>query len=64
METLLAVGLTASFLGNLYQHYKTKKSKPIAQDARQLLHDLTKGGAVVRVSVIDPEGLMFYRTRQ
>jgi cell division protein FtsB len=30
-------------------------------DARQLLHDLTHGGAVVKVSVIDPSGLLIYR---
>jgi len=40
---------------------KSSNKKQLTTDARQLLHDLTGGGSVVKVSVIDPEGLMIYR---
>lgn len=57
----LFILLALSVAGNLYQHNLKKKDKKLTVDARQLLHDLTAGGAIVRVSVIDPDGLMIYR---
>lgn len=63
MEIILAATLTASLLFNLYLVINKKSTrKPLAQDARALLHDLTQGGAIVRITVIDPDGLMIYRS--
>jgi len=45
----------------LYKKKPQNNKKQLATDARQLLHDLTHGGSVVRISVIDPSGLMIYR---
>jgi hypothetical protein len=54
--------LIISAATNLWQFFYLKKNKKkLSTDARQLLNFLTNGGAVVKIEVIDPEGLMFYR---
>lgn len=60
----VSVALVVSLIVNAYLLYTRRlwKRKPPTQDARQLLADLTNGGAIVRVTVIDPEGLMVYRS--
>jgi hypothetical protein len=59
---LLALGLSLAL--NVYFAINQKKNpKKLAVDAKQLLHDLTQGGAIVKVTVIDPDGLMIYRGR-
>ena len=59
ITVLVSVALVISIGFNI----KPRKSKKpvLATDARQLLHDLSHGGAIVKVTVIDPEGLLIYR---
>lgn len=61
---LMSAALVVSLIVNAILFYTRLRARkqPMAQDARQLLADLTKGGAIVRVEVIDPEGLMVYRS--
>jgi hypothetical protein len=67
MITFLAVALAMSAslnIGFAVWHYiqsKNIQKKPLSTDARELLHHLTNGGGIVRVSVIDPDGLLLYR---
>lgn len=61
--TLLGFLLLSCSLNGWFfiQQRRQSKKQPLSVDAKQLLHDLTNGGAIVRVTVIDPEGLMVYR---
>ncbi len=62
ISVVLLVCLLASLGANAFQAYVTKniKKKPALDvSAQDLLHDLTRrGGAVLRVEVIDPTNLM------
>lgn len=58
---VLAIFLVVSLAYNFHQHKESKKKHKLSVDARQLLHDLTNSGAVVRVTVLDPTGLLYYR---
>lgn len=59
----IALLLLSLFLNAfLYRQIKKLKTrKDLATDARELLHYLTRGGALLRITVIDPEGIMLYR---
>lgn len=63
--TYVSFGISLVINLALLMYYFYKKRHPekrqLAKDARELLHDLTHGGSVVRISVIDPMGLMIYR---
>lgn len=57
---IVSLCLVISLSFNLYQYKKQKvpmKAQPTL-DAEQLLHDLTRGPSLVRISVIDPSNLM------
>lgn len=65
MTMILAIALGVSFSANLVAAvmiYRLKKSPPKRMDstAQDLLHELTHGGAVLRIDVLDKEAL-FYR---
>lgn len=60
LGTLLVISISL----NLFQFFKTKKLKPTPTlEAEQLLHDLTKGSAIVKVEVIDPTNLILWNPR-
>ena len=61
LVAILLACLIVSVTLNVYQFRLNKKPKKLAADAKDLLHDLTNGGAIVKVTVIDPEGLLIYR---
>lgn len=62
MTVALLVGLGVSLGGNAFQTYllRINKKKPrLDTSALDLLHDLTRrGGAVLKVEVIDPANLL------
>jgi hypothetical protein len=64
LNTYVIIGLNIlafSLILNVYLFFKLiafRKKKVESYDARQLLHDLTKGTAVVSVTRLDPENLM------
>lgn len=61
--SLLGTALVLSIAGNVFLFIKHKKTpKTLGVDARQLLHDLTRGGSVVKLEIIDPSGLLIYRS--
>lgn len=63
---LLAVCLSISIAANAYQAYraKTNKKKPALDlTAQDLLRDLMRGGAVVRLEVIDQSQLFLRSPR-
>jgi hypothetical protein len=55
--------LAASALGNAVLAYRQifKKSNVLTIDAQKLLKDITSGGAIVRIQVLDTSAL-FYRS--
>lgn len=59
----LSMLLILSLLSNLYllHRLRLKPKKELDLDARQLLHDLSAGAALIRVIPLDPQGL-FYRS--
>lgn len=63
--TYTSIFLLASILANIYAVFKIKtliKQPAPTLDARDLLHDLTaKGGAAIKIQVIDPENLFIIR---
>jgi len=57
--------LAFSLALNINQYFNKKKpKKSLSTDANQLLHDLTRGGSIVKITVIDPAGLMIYKARE
>jgi hypothetical protein len=57
---IILLALSVSF--NIQQFLSNKKRKRVLTvEAKDLLHDLTNGGAIVKVTVIDPGGLLIYR---
>lgn len=67
MSAILLVLLVVSVCANAFQVYvaRANKKKPrLDVSAQDLLHDLTRrGGAVLRVEVIDPTNLMLRSPR-
>lgn len=63
MTVFLTAIAAVSISLNIYAFFFNKKpqKQALSVDAKQLLHDLTHGGAIVKVTVIDPEGLLIYR---
>jgi hypothetical protein len=60
MFVIILLTLSVSF--NIQQYFSSKKKKKVfTVEANDLLHDLTNGGAIVKVTVINPAGLMLYR---
>jgi len=60
--TAIYIALIVSLFLNGWLFYLSRKiKKEPTQDARELLHYLTKGGALVRLEILDPSGLLFYR---
>lgn len=62
----IAVGsiITLSIILNFYLYRRTKLLRKIPApsiEALQMLHDLTHGGAIVKVTVLDPSGLLIYK---
>lgn len=58
----LALALSLGAVVYLLVSLKKAKKAPVpTSDARDLLHSLTAGGAVVRITVLDPEALMLRR---
>lgn len=56
--TILAISIGF----NLFFFWQKRTKKPEASlDAKQLLHDLFRGSAVVKIEVIDPTDLLIYR---
>ena len=51
--------------GSILYLYKQIKTPPVQKtiDAKELLADLLKGQSIVKLTVIDPDGLMIYRGR-
>jgi hypothetical protein len=62
LTNLLTFLCVSSISLNWYLYYllRTSKKEPTA-DARELLHYLTTGGAVVQVTVKDPTKLLYYK---
>lgn len=60
----LAVALACSLAANAYLWWRTRtaESEP-SYDARQLLHDLTRGEAVIRIKRIDPDDILIRSPR-
>lgn len=59
---ILGLCLFMSVCLNVYLFIKSKTShKEQSDDARRLIHDLTRGAALVRVIPIDPEGLYAFK---
>jgi hypothetical protein len=64
MDKLVLVALAISLVANVCLAYRAfSKKKTLALDARQLLHDLTSGRAVVDVRVIDTAGVFLRSPR-
>lgn len=59
LAILFAV-LWAATLSLFYFYYK-KPVKQMDVDAQKLLADVMSSGAVVRIEVLDPQNLMYYR---
>ena len=58
----LALGLNIGLVRYIFMLKKQlKDSKKLSVDAAQLMHDLTRGSAVVKIIPIDPSEL-FYRS--
>jgi hypothetical protein len=55
----VSIALTASVLLNFWLFFRAKSIIPKQTiDAKDLIHDITtRGSAIVRITVIDPEGL-------
>lgn len=67
MTMILAIALGVSLFANfafLVMIYRLRKSPPKRYDvtAQDLLHELTHGGAVLRIDVLDKESLILRRT--
>jgi len=61
LVAVLAASLTLNVVLVLKLRAARKKPQPTTE-ASQLLHDLTaNGGALVRLTVMDPEGLLMWR---
>lgn len=62
---VLANVLLASLILNIYLYKQIKKPPKEAPtlEATQLLHDLTAGGAMVKVTVIDPSAFLLRSPR-
>ena len=59
---ILGLCFIVSLSLNIYLFIKSKTShKEQSEDARRLIHDLTRGAALVRVIPIDPEGLYAFK---
>lgn len=63
MDQVVNYLLGASLVLNVGLAYflRQKRQRPLTTDAKQLLHELTTGGAVVKVEVLDTSAL-FYRS--
>jgi hypothetical protein len=62
MDQVVLAGLAISAALNVFFTYQAFAKKPVlTSDARQLLHELSKGKAVVEIRVLDASGL-FYRS--
>jgi hypothetical protein len=62
VDYIVNVFLTASVVINLVlAHRLYKKKNVLTVDAKHLLHELTTGGAVVKIEVLDTSAL-FYRS--
>jgi hypothetical protein len=62
MEYVVYVLLTGSVLLNAFLGIRFLNKKNIlTTDAKQLLHELTTGGAVVKIEILDTSAL-FYRS--
>jgi hypothetical protein len=62
MNYFVLAGLVASICLNLFFAFKFhRKEHILTKDANALLHHLTKGKAILEVTVRDPAGL-FYRS--
>lgn len=59
---VLFVGLVVSVGLNLYQRFKPHK-KDTSYDARALLHDLTAGAGLIKVTRIAPEDVILRSPR-
>jgi len=58
MDYVVNVSLTASAVLNLALLYRLyKKKNVLTVDAKRLLHELTTGGAVLRIEVLDTSAL-------
>jgi len=61
---VLLGGLLASLGVNVYLTFLVlKKKRTLTVDARELLHDLSGGRAILDVRVIDPTGLLYRSPR-
>jgi hypothetical protein len=67
MILILTLLLLLSFALNIFLSHRLKikkTSKELSPDARQLLHDLTRGAGLVRIIPLDPEGLLYHSPRK
>ncbi len=56
LALILAVPLLASLAANAYQWRKSRQKKPeYTVEAQQVLHELTRGEAVLRITVLNTE---------
>lgn len=65
MEIILGISLFSNIGLAIYlitRKRPLKKEPEMAQDARQLLHDLTKGAALVRIEALNPDDFYMRRT--
>lgn len=61
MEYILIVSLVVSLVANAWLARTAFKKRPLSTDAKALLSELMRGQALLKIQVLDPEGL-FYRS--